>query len=146
MEKIDIQRIAELLPHRYPFLMVDKVVEFEASKRLVAIKNVTVNEPFFPGHFPARPIFPGVMIIEAMAQATGLLAFLTEGGAPSGSLFYLVGVDEARFKQPVVPGDQLVLEVTFQSAKRGVWKFSASASVEGKVVASAELLCAVRDA
>ncbi|MDH5545125.1 MAG: 3-hydroxyacyl-ACP dehydratase FabZ [Gammaproteobacteria bacterium] len=147
MEKIlDINKILEYLPHRFPFLLVDKVIGFEPGKSITAVKNVTVNEPFFPGHFPQKPVFPGVLIVEAMAQTTGLLAFATEGGAPSGSLFYLVAVDNARFKQPVEPGDQLIMDVEFIKAMRGVWKFSASAKVDGKVVASAELMCAVRDA
>ena len=146
METKDIQEILELLPHRFPFLLVDRVVNLEPGQRLTAVKNVTYNEPFFQGHFPQRAVFPGVLIIEAMAQATGLLAFITEGGAPDGKLFYLVGVDNARFKQPVIPGDQIFLEVEFQKTMRGVWKFVATAKVDGKVVASADLMCAVRDA
>lgn len=141
---LDVNKIMEYLPHRYPFLLVDKVVGLEPGKSLTGIKNVTYNEPFFQGHFPQKPIFPGVLIIEAMAQATGLLAFATEGEAPDGNIFYLVGVDNARFKQPVIPGDQLVLEAEFVKATRGVWKFVAKAKVDGKVVASADLMCAMR--
>ena len=147
MEKKDIQEILRLLPHRYPFLLVDKIVEFESGKYLKAIKNVSVNEPFFPGHFPERPVFPGVMIIEALAQATGLLAFEYTGRTPtSTSLFYLCAVDNARFKQPVIPGDQIELSVEFVKAVRGIWKFKAQASVDGNVVASADLMCAEREA
>jgi 3-hydroxyacyl-[acyl-carrier-protein] dehydratase len=144
---MDIQRIKELLPHRYPFLLVDKVKYYEPGQKLVAIKNVTVNEPHFLGHFPVKPIFPGVLIIEALAQATGLLAFEVTGKAPdSNKLLYLVGVDNCRFKQPVGPGDQIELEVEYQQNKRGIWKFKGEAKVEGKTVASADLMCAERDA
>ncbi len=140
---MDIQEILEHLPHRYPFLLVDRVLECEPGKRLVALKNVSVNEPMFTGHFPERPIFPGVLIMEALAQATGILAFRTSGTKPDGnSLYYFAGIDNCRFKQPVVPGDQLILEVELLKAKRGIYKFNAEAKVDGKVVASAELMCA----
>ena len=140
---MDIQEILEHLPHRYPFLLVDRVLECEPGKRLVALKNVSVNEPMFTGHFPERPIFPGVLIMEALAQATGILAFRTTGKKPDGSsLYYFAGIDNCRFKQPVLPGDQLILEVDVLKEKRGIWKFNAVAKVEGKVVASAELMCA----
>ena len=143
MSAMDIQEILEHLPHRYPFLLVDRVLECEPGKRLVAIKNVSVNEPMFTGHFPERPIFPGVLIMEALAQATGILAFRSTGKKPDGSsLYYFAGIDKCRFKQPVVPGDQLVLEVEVIKEKRGIWKFNAEAKVDGKVVASAELMCA----
>ena len=143
MEKMDIQAILEHLPHRYPFLLVDRVLECEPGKRLKAIKNVSVNEPMFTGHFPERPVFPGVLIMEALAQATGILAFKTQGKKPDGSsLYYFAGIDNCRFKQPVLPGDQLVLEVAILKEKRGIWKFSAEAKVDDKVVASAELMCA----
>ena len=143
---MDINSIKNLLPHRYPFLLVDRVLAFEAGKSLVALKNVTCNEPFFQGHFPEKPVMPGVLILEALAQATGLLAFNTENrGAERDTLYYLVGIDNARFKQPVVPGDQLVLRVDVLKAnKRGVWKFNGEALVDNKVVASAELMCAER--
>jgi 3-hydroxyacyl-[acyl-carrier-protein] dehydratase len=140
---MDIYEILEHLPHRFPFLLVDKVVDYKAGEYLIAVKNVSVNEPFFPGHFPQRPVFPGVLIMEALAQATGLLAFKTQGKKPDGSsLYYFAGIDNCRFKQPVQPGDQLFLEVKLLTTKRNIWKFSAEAKVDGKVVASAELMCA----
>lgn len=140
---MDIQEILEHLPHRYPFLLVDRVLECEPGKRLVAVKNVSVNEPMFTGHFPERPIFPGVLIMEALAQATGILAFRSTGKKPDGtSLYYFAGIDKCRFKQPVVPGDQMILEVDVLKEKRGIWKFNAIAKVDDKVVASAELMCA----
>jgi len=140
---MDIQEILEHLPHRYPFLLVDRVLECEPGKRLVAIKNVSVNEPMFTGHFPERPIFPGVLIMEALAQATGILAFKTTGSKPDGSsLYYFAGIDNCRFKQPVVPGDQMVLDVEVVKEKRGIWKFKAEARVDDKVVATADLMCA----
>lgn len=140
---MDIYEILEYLPHRYPFLLVDKVVDYKAGEYLIGVKNVSVNEPFFPGHFPQRPVFPGVLIMEALAQATGLLAFKTQGKKPDGSsLYYFAGIDNCRFKQPVQPGDQLYLEVKLLTTKRNIWKFSAEAKVDGKVVASAELMCA----
>lgn len=136
----DIQR---LLPHRYPFLLVDKVIDYKPGEYLIGVKNVSFNEPFFTGHFPQRPVFPGVLIMEALAQATGLLAFKTQGKKPDGSsLYYFAGIDNCRFKQPVEPGDQLFLEVKLVTTKRNIWKFSAEAKVDGKVVASAELMCA----
>lgn len=140
---MDIHEILEYLPHRYPFLLVDKVVDYKPGEYLIGVKNVTVNEPFFTGHFPQRPVFPGVLIMEALAQATGLLAFKTVGKKPDGkSLYYFAGIDNCRFKQPVQPGDQLFLEVRLLTSKRNISKFSAEAKVEGKVVASAELMCA----
>lgn len=140
---MDIQQIQSLLPHRYPFLLVDRVVDSEPGKRLVAIKNVTINEPFFPGHFPAKPVMPGVLLIEAMAQATGLLA-MQSAEVPEESIYYLVGVDKARFKKPVVPGDQLVFEVEVLKHKRDIWVFAAEARVDDSVVASAEIMCTAR--
>jgi len=134
------------LPHRFPFLLVDRVLKIENSKSILALKNVTINEPYFQGHFPSHAVMPGVLIIEALAQAAGLLAFSIVGTPSGDKLFYLVGVDNARFKQPVVPGDQLHLEVEVVKAMRGVWKFSAQAKVDGNVVASADLMCAVREA
>jgi len=143
---MDIYEVLEHLPHRYPFLLVDRVLDFEPGKSLVAIKNVSVNEPFFPGHFPSRPIFPGVLIMEALAQATGILAFKSTDSKPSGkSLYYFAGIDNARFKQPVQPGDQLRLEVEVIKAKRGIWKFKGEAKVDDKVVASADLMCAEQE-
>ncbi len=143
---MDIQEILEHLPHRYPFLLVDRVLECEPGKRLKALKNVSVNEPMFTGHFPERPIFPGVLIMEALAQATGILAFKTTNSKPDGtSLYYFAGIDNCRFKQPVVPGDQMILEVEIIKQKRGIWKFKAEALVDGKVVASADLMCAQQE-
>ncbi len=143
---LDINEIRRLLPHRYPFLLIDRVVHFEPGKLLVGVKNVTINEPFFQGHFPVRPIMPGVLIIEALAQASGLLAFkTTEREQTDGSIFYLVGVDNARFKRPIEPGDQLFLEVEAVKVLRGVWKFTACAKVDGNIVASADLMCAERE-
>ena len=141
---MDIQKITSLLPHRYPFLLVDRVIEVEPGERLVAIKNVTINEPFFQGHFPEKPVMPGVLIIEALAQATGLLAMESEEVAGK-AIYYLVGVDKARFKRPVVPGDQLHLEVSVSKQRRGIWTFSAKGTVDGAVCASAEIMCTARD-
>jgi 3-hydroxyacyl-[acyl-carrier-protein] dehydratase len=144
---LDIYEILEHLPHRYPFLMIDRVTECIVGDRLVGYKNVTYNEPYFQGHFPNKEVMPGVLIIEALAQATGILAFRTNGQVPDeNSLYYLVGVDGVRFKQPVIPGDQLKLEVDIIKTKRGVWKFNGVASVDGKVVCTAELMCAEREA
>jgi len=143
---MDINDILQHLPHRYPFLLIDRVTEFNAGESLVGYKNVTYNEPFFQGHFPQRPIMPGVLILEAMAQATGLLAFKTvERGARRESLYYLVGMDKARFKRPVEPGDQLVLRARLLRARRGIWVFDCDASVDGNIVASAEIMCTEQD-
>lgn len=146
MTAMDIVDILKYLPHRYPFLLIDRVLTYEPGQSLVGLKNVSFNEPYFPGHFPQQPIMPGVLILEAMTQAAGLLAFKTDQEA-SGfrSLYYLVGVDNARFKRPVGPGDQLILEVVLDRAKRGVGKFSAQAKVAGKLVASAEIMCAKQE-
>ena len=146
MAGMDIYEILKNLPHRYPFLLIDRVLECEPGVKLVGIKNVTHNEPYFPGHFPHRAVMPGVLILEALAQATGILAFQTVGRIPDeNSLYYFVGVDKARFKQPVIPGDQLKLEVRFIKQMRGIWKFEGEASVDGNIVCSAELMCAERD-
>lgn len=146
MKEIDINAILQRLPHRYPFLLVDRVVDYELGKWLKAIKNVTFNEPFFQGHFPHRPVMPGVLILEAMAQATGLLAFETREEKPSDNFLYLfVSIDKARFKRPVEPGDQLELYVELRRVKRDMWKFDGTARVEGETVASAELMCAGRE-
>ncbi len=143
---MDVQEILEYLPHRYPFLLVDRVLAFEPGQSLTGLKNVSYNEPFFPGHFPQRPIMPGVLILEALAQATGILAFKSEGERPDHrSMYYLVGVDNARFKRPVEPGDQLILEVRLDRIKRGIGKFFGEAKVDGQLVAAAELMCARRD-
>ena len=144
---LDINDIMRLLPHRYPFLLIDRVLEFESGERLLGYKNVTYNEPFFLGHFPQKPVMPGVLIIEAMAQATGLLAFNTVGrdGRPENVLYYLVGVDKVRFKRPVEPGDQLMLEARVKNAKRNIWVFETEARVDGKLAASAEIMCTERE-
>ena len=147
---MDIAAILQYLPHRYPFLLVDRIVDFEPNRTLTGLKNVTYNEPYFPGHFPQQPVMPGVLIIEALAQATGILAFKSQpidaasGGQEGEQMYYLVGVDKARFKHPVVPGDQLLLEVEMHRVKRGVGVFSGRALVDGKQVAGAELMCAKR--
>lgn len=143
---MDIHEIQEYLPHRYPFLLVDRVLEVEPGKRLLAIKNVTYNEPFFTGHFPNMQIMPGVLIIEALAQATGLLAGKSvEGLVGKGRIYYLVGLDKVRFKRPVVPGDQLRLEATYLRHKRNIWAFECRAEVAGELVASAEIMCAAAE-
>lgn len=145
LNTLDIYQILEHLPHRYPFLLIDRVTECKVGESLIGYKNITFNEPYFTGHFPNRPVMPGVLILEALAQATGILAFRTSGKVPDNdSLYYFVGIDGARFKQPVVPGDQLVLEVDIVKTKRGVWKFNGVAKVDGNVVCSAELMCAER--
>lgn len=142
---LDIHAILKQLPHRYPFLLVDRVLELDKGKSIKAIKNVTINEPFFQGHFPSRPVMPGVLILEAMAQAAGLLAFDTLGQAPDeNSVYYFVGIDAARFKRPVEPGDQLVLDVTLERSKAGIFKFKGAARVAGEVAAEAELMCTMR--
>ena len=143
---MDIQQILQHLPHRYPFLMIDRVTEFKAGESLVGYKNVTYNEPYFMGHFPERPVMPGVLILEAMAQATGLLAFRTvERGAKRESLYFLVGIDKARFKRPVEPGDQLILSAKLVRARRGIWVFDCESSVDGQVVATAQIMCTEQD-
>ena len=139
---LDILQIQAFLPHRYPFLLVDKVIECEPGIRLLGVKNVTYNEPFFQGHFPQKPIMPGVLILEALAQATGLLASETAGDELEGMIYYLVGIDKAKFKRPVVPGDQLMLEARFVKSKRNIWAFESRAEVDGEFVASAEIRCA----
>lgn len=146
LNSMDIYEVMQHLPHRYPFLLIDRVLDYTPGEKLTAIKNVTVNEPFFPGHFPHRPVFPGVLMLEALAQATGILAFKTTEDLPSeDSLYYFVGIDNARFKKPVEPGDQLLMEVEVIKRKRDMWKFKAQATVDGKVVCSAELMCARKD-
>lgn len=142
---MDIQEILKQLPHRYPFLLVDRVLELESNTRIKAIKNVTFNEPFFTGHFPGRPVMPGVLILEALTQAAGLLAFDAMGKVPDeNNIYYFVGIDSARFKRPVVPGDQLVLEITIDRVRGGIWKFKAVASVDGEVATEAALMCTMR--
>jgi 3-hydroxyacyl-[acyl-carrier-protein] dehydratase len=140
---MDIDAILRQLPHRYPFLLVDRVLECKAGESIRALKNVTYNEPFFPGHFPHRPVMPGVMIIEALAQTAGILAFVTAGVIPDESTrFYFVGIDKARFRKPVVPGDQLLLTAQLERSFKGIWKFSGVALVDGGEVAHAEMMVA----
>jgi 3-hydroxyacyl-[acyl-carrier-protein] dehydratase len=143
---MDINEIMRLLPHRYPFLLVDRVLECESGKRIKAVKNVTLNEPFFQGHFPGYPVMPGVLVIEAMAQVSAILAYVTRGERHDAkSLLFFAGIDGARFKRPVFPGDQLVLEAVELNVVRSVFKFAAKASVDGELVAEAQLMAAVRD-
>ncbi len=141
---MDIKEIMSLLPHRYPFLLVDKITELEEDKRIVGIKNVTVNEPFFQGHFPEYPIMPGVLIVEAMAQVGGLLAFKSSG-AEGKKIVYFAGIDKARFRNPVIPGDQLRFVVALLRTKRSIWVFKGEAFVDEKLVAEAELMATIMD-
>lgn len=142
---MNINDIMRHLPHRYPFLLVDRVEELVPGERIVAIKNVTMNEPHFPGHFPRHPVMPGVLIIEAMAQAAGLLAFESSTESiDENTVIYFVGIDGARFKRPVVPGDRLTLEAQIVQSKRGIWKFTAKASVDGQLATEAELMCTLK--
>jgi 3-hydroxyacyl-[acyl-carrier-protein] dehydratase len=145
MTAMDIHEILEYLPHRYPFLLVDRVLDVVAGERITALKNVTINEPFFPGHYPHHPVMPGVLVIEALAQTAAILSFKTMGNKSSeNEVYYFVGIDNARFKRPVSPGDQLIFEVALTANKRGIWKFSAVARVDGQVAAEADLICAVK--
>jgi 3-hydroxyacyl-[acyl-carrier-protein] dehydratase len=145
MNTMDIHQILECLPHRYPILLVDRVLDVVPGERITALKNVTVNEPFFPGHYPHHPVMPGVLIVEALAQTAAILSFKTMGNkADDKSVYYFVGIDGARFKRPVSPGDQLIMEVVLVANKRGLWKFAATAKVDGRVAAEAELMCTVR--
>ncbi|KAA0874673.1 3-hydroxyacyl-ACP dehydratase FabZ [Nitrincola tapanii] len=142
---MDVKEIREYLPHRYPFLLVDRVLELVPGESVVAIKNVSINEPFFNGHFPEHPVMPGVLLVEAMAQAAGILGFKTMDKRPQdGSIYYFVGADDLRFKRPVVPGDQVKLEAKVLSERRGIWKFAVQASVDGQLACSATILCADR--
>jgi len=143
---MDIHKVLSLLPHRYPFLLVDRVIDYKTDDYLVAVKNVTFNEPFFAGHFPARPVMPGVLIVEALAQATGLLAMESRPEeVGEKALYYFVGIDKARFKRTVEPGDQLTLDVRLKKVRRGIWLFSGSARVDDQIAASADLMCTARD-
>ena len=142
---MDIHQILKHLPHRYPFLLVDRVLELETGKRIRALKNVTINEPFFTGHFPYRPVMPGVLMLEAMAQAGALMAFDSLGVLPDDqTVFYFAGIDGARFKRPVEPGDQLILEAELDRARAGIYKFKARAKVGDEVACEAELMCTMR--
>jgi 3-hydroxyacyl-[acyl-carrier-protein] dehydratase len=142
---MDIHQILKKLPHRYPILLVDRVLEVEKGKRIVALKNVTINEPHFVGHFPHRPVMPGVLILEALAQASALLAFATDDTEPdANTVYYFAGIDGARFKRPVEPGDQLRMEVTLDRMKAGIAKFTARALVDGELATEAQLMCTIR--
>ena len=143
---MDIHEILAHLPHRYPFLLVDRVLEIEPNKSIHAYKNVTINDPFFVGHFPHHPVMPGVLIMEALAQAGGILAFKSRGEKPApDTVFYFAGLDEVRFKRPILPGDQLHLHVEVERQMRGVWKFKGEARVDGQIAAEGKLMCAKRD-
>ena len=142
---LDIHKILKKLPHRYPILLVDRVIEFEAHKRIKALKNVTINEPFFMGHFPHRPVMPGVLMLEALAQTAALLSFESMGQEPGDdTVVYFVGIDGARFKRVVEPGDQLILEASIERAKAGIYKYKTRASVDGETAVEAELMCTMR--
>lgn len=142
---LDIHQVLKKLPHRYPFLLVDRVVELEKGVRILAVKNVTINEPQFTGHFPNRPVMPGVLILEAMAQAAGILSFATEDTVlDDKTVFYFAGIDGARFKRPVEPGDQLMLDVSIDRVRAGIYKFNAKALVDGELVCEASLMCTKR--
>jgi 3-hydroxyacyl-[acyl-carrier-protein] dehydratase len=143
--RMDIHKILELLPHRYPILLVDRVLDIEVGHRIRALKNVTINEPYFNGHFPHRPVMPGVMMLEALAQAAALLSFESFGiHSDNKSVYYFVGIDNARFKRPVEPGDQLILDVTLERSKAGIYKFAAQGLVDGEVAVDAKLMCTMR--
>lgn len=145
MNSMDIHEILEHLPHRYPFVLVDRVISMELGKEITAIKNVSVNEPYFPGHFPYHPVMPGVLIVEAMAQAAALLSFKTMGVKPSeDSVYYFAGIDNARFKKPVSPGDQITLKVSIDRILKGIWKYKGVATVDGEVVAEASMMCILK--
>jgi 3-hydroxyacyl-[acyl-carrier-protein] dehydratase len=142
---MDIQYILRKLPHRYPFLLVDRVLEIEKGVRIKALKNVTINEPFFPGHFPARPVMPGVLMLEALAQAAALLSFESlDGDPPDDMVVYFAGIDNARFKRPVGPGDQLILEAAIDRAKSGIYRYKTRGTVDGAVAVEADLMCTMR--
>lgn len=142
----DIQSILESIPHRYPFLLVDRVKSCEPGSHIVALKNVTINEPFFPGHFPTQPVMPGVLIIEALAQAALLLGFASTEEDSQGKICYFLGIDKARFKRAVVPGDQLELHATLTSSRRGIWQFDVEARVDGQIACSAKIMAAPEQA
>ena len=146
MSGMDIHEILKYLPHRYPFLLVDRVISCEEGKDIVAFKNVSINEPFFPGHFPHHPVMPGVLIVEALAQAAAILTLKTEGTqVDENSVYYFVGIDGVRFKRPVMAGDQLTLKVSIERQIRGLWKYSARAEVDGNLVTVAKLMCTSRN-
>ena len=142
---MDIHEILDHLPHRYPFVLIDKVTSMDLGNEITAIKNVTINEPFFPGHFPYHPVMPGVLIVEAMAQAAAILSFKTMDAKPSEeSVYYFAGIDKARFKKPVGPGDQIIINVKIDRVLKGIWKYSGTASVSDEVVAEASMMCILK--
>jgi len=143
---MDIHQILDHLPHRYPFVLVDRVLSLEIGKEITAVKNVSINEPFFPGHFPYHPVMPGVLIVEAMAQAAAILSFKTMGIKPTDdAVYYFAGIDNARFKKPVSPGDQIILKVSIDRILRGIWKYKGLALVDDAVVAEAEMMCILKE-
>ena len=143
---MDIHQILDHLPHRYPFVLIDRVLSLEVGMEIVAVKNVSINEPFFPGHFPYHPVMPGVLIVEAMAQAAAILSFKTMGAKPTDSaVYYFAGIDNARFKKPVSPGDQIILKVSIDRILRGIWKYKGVALVDDAVVAEAEMMCILKE-
>ncbi len=145
MTNLDIHKILEYLPHRYPMLLVDRVIECEPGKTIRCLKNVTINEPFFPGHYPHSPVMPGVLVIESMAQTAAILTFITMNAKPDpSSVYYFVGIDGARFKKPVMPGDQMIIDVELTRSMRGMWKYAAKATVDGALCAQAELMTSYR--
>jgi 3-hydroxyacyl-[acyl-carrier-protein] dehydratase len=144
--QLDIHEILNHLPHRYPFVLIDRVIDLKLNEEITAIKNVTINEPFFPGHFPYHPVMPGVLIVEAMAQAAAVLSFKTMNVLPSeDSVYYFAGIDNVRFKKPVSPGDQLVLYVKIDRVLKGIWKYKAQAKVDDQIVAEAEMMCILKN-
>lgn len=144
--QLDIHEILNHLPHRYPFVLIDRVIDLKLNEEITAIKNVTINEPFFPGHFPYHPVMPGVLIVEAMAQAAAVLSFKTMNVLPTeDSVYYFAGIDNVRFKKPVSPGDQLVLNVKIDRVLKGIWKYKAQAKVDDQIVAEAEMMCILKN-
>jgi len=144
--QLDIHDILKHLPHRYPFVLIDRITELKLNEEITAIKNVTINEPFFPGHFPYHPVMPGVLIVEAMAQAAAVLSFKTMNVLPSeDSVYYFAGIDNVRFKKPVSPGDQLILNVKIDRVLKGIWKYKAQAKVDDLIVAEAEMMCILKN-
>ena len=144
--QLDIHEILNHLPHRYPFILIDRITDLKLNNEITALKNVTINEPFFPGHFPYHPVMPGVLIVEAMAQAAAILSFKTMNVLPSeDSVYYFAGIDNVRFKKPVSPGDQLILNVKIDRVLKGIWKYKAQAKVDDKIVAEAEMMCILKN-
>ena len=144
--QLDIHEILNHLPHRYPFVLIDRITDLKLNKEITALKNVTINEPFFPGHFPYHPVMPGVLIVEAMAQAAAVLSFKTMNILPTeDSVYYFAGIDSVRFKKPVSPGDQLILNVKIDRILKGIWKYKGQAKVDGQIVAEAEMMCILKN-